>query len=296
MKKFNGLHLFVFLVAYPILLVFSYLPHSLLYLLSDFLSFFLYRIVKFRLKIVRKNLTLCFPVKSFSEIKKIERKFYQHFSDLMVEMIKNFSISKKEMLKRYKFKNIELINDEEKKGKSTILILGHFSNWEGMLTIGSHLIGNSYGIYTPLTNKFFERKMTESREKYGSFLLSRYKTYDFIKSMKESKDYGLFGFIGDQSPKKDSKSYLRTFMGVKVPVFTGAERIAKKYNFPIFYCQINRIKRGFYKAEISALAKKPSQYKENEITDLFFDRLEKQIRQNPSEYLWTHNRFKHMVK
>ena len=296
MKKFNGLHLFVFLVTYPILLVFSYFPHFLLYLLSDFLSFFLYRIVKFRLKIVRKNLTLCFPIKSFNEIKKIERKFYQHFSDLMVEMIKNFSISKKEMLKRYKFKNIELINDEEKKGKSTILILGHFSNWEGMLTIGGHLIGNSYGIYTPLTNKFFERKMTESREKYGSFLLSRYKTYDFIKSMKNSKDYGLFGFIGDQSPKKDSKSYLRTFMGVKVPVFTGAERIAKKYNFPIFYCQINRVKRGFYKAEITPLAKKPLEYNDNEITNLFFDRLEEEIKQNPAEYLWTHNRSKYMVK
>tara|TARA_X000001036_G_scaffold105202_2_gene98337 strand:- start:1734 stop:2459 length:726 start_codon:yes stop_codon:yes gene_type:complete len=240
-------------------------------------------------------LTLSFPKKSFREIKKIERKFYNHFSDLMVEMIKNFSISKNEMLKRYNFKNIELINNEEKKGKSTILLLGHFSNWEGMLTIGSHLIGNAYGIYTPLTNKYFEKKMTMSREKYGSFLLSRYKTFDFIESMKSSNDYGLLGFIGDQSPKKDSKSYVRAFMGTKVPVFTGAERIAKKYNFPIFYCQINRVKRGFYEAEISTLVEKPLEFKDNEITNLFFNKLEKQIAQNPSEYLWTHNRFKHMV-
>lgn len=273
----------------------SYLPHSVLYLLSDLLSFFLYRVVKFRLKIVRKNLNLSFPKKSISEIKKIERKFYIHFSDLMVEMIKNFSISKNEMLKRYNFKNIELINNEEKKRKSTILLLGHFSNWEGMLTIGSHLIGNAYGIYTPLTNKYFEKKMTISREKYGSFLLSRYKTFEFIESMKSSNDYGLLGFIGDQSPKKDSKSYVRTFMGTKVPVFTGAERIAKNYNFPIFYCQINRVKRGFYEAEISVLAMKPLEYKENEITNLFFNKLERQIVKNPSEYLWTHNRFKHMV-
>ncbi|MFL2590286.1 MAG: lysophospholipid acyltransferase family protein [Flavobacteriaceae bacterium] len=289
------MHLFVFLLTYPLLLFLSYLPHSVLYLLSDLLSFFLYRVVKFRLKIVRKNLNLSFPKKSISEIKKIERKFYIHFSDLMVEMIKNFSISKNEMLKRYNFKNIELINNEEKKRKSTILLLGHFSNWEGMLTIGSHLIGNAYGIYTPLTNKYFEKKMTISREKYGSFLLSRYKTFEFIESMKSSNDYGLLGFIGDQSPKKDSKSYVRTFMGTKVPVFTGAERIAKNYNFPIFYCQINRVKRGFYEAEISVLAMKPLEYKENEITNLFFNKLERQIVKNPSEYLWTHNRFKHMV-
>ena len=270
----------VFLLTYPLLLFLSYLPHSILYLLSDFLSFFLHRIAKFRLQIVRKNLTLCFPKKSSKYIKKIEREFYVHFSDLMVEMIKNFSISKSEMLKRYKFKNIELINNEERKRKSTILLLGHFSNWEGMLTIGSHLVGNAYGIYTPLTNKYFEKKMTKSREKYGSFLLSRYKTFDFIESMKSSNDYGLLGFIGDQSPRKESKSYVRSFMGTNVPVFTGAERIAKKNDFPIFYCQINRVKRGFYEAEISALALKPLQFKENEITDLFFDRLEKQIRKS----------------
>ena len=156
-------------------------------------------------------------------------------------------------------------------------------------------IGNAYGIYTPLTNKYFEKKMTMSREKYGSFLLSRYKTFDFIESMKSSNNYGLLGFIGDQSPKKDSKSYVRAFMGTKVPVFTGAERIAKNYNFPIFYCQINRVKRGFYEAEISVLAMNPLEYKDNEITDLFFNKLERQIVQNPSEYLWTHNRFKHMV-
>jgi len=295
LKKIIGLHLIVFLFTYPLLLFLSYIPHSVLYLLSDFLSFLLYRIVKFRLKTVRKNLTLCFPKKTSSEIKELERKFYTHFSDLMVEMIKNFSVSKKEMLKRYRFKNIKLINDQEKKGKSTILILGHFSNWEGMLTIGSHLIGNAYGIYTPLTNKYFEKKMTESREKFGSFLLSRYKTFDFIESINNSNDFGLLGFIGDQSPKRQSKSYIRNFMGVKVPVFTGAERIAKKYNYPVFYCQINRIKRGFYEAEIFALALNPLDYKENEITNLFFDKLEKQIIKKPSEYLWSHNRFKYMI-
>ena len=290
------MHLFVFLLTYPLLISLSFLPHSVLYILSDFLSYFLYRVVKFRLKVVRKNLRLCFPKKSITEIKELEKKFYVHFSDLMVEMIKNFSISKNEMLRRYKFKNIELINNEERKGKSTILLLGHFSNWEGMLTIGSHLLGNAYGIYTPLTNKYFENKMTKSREKYGSFLLSRYKTFEFIESMNSSNNFGLLGFIGDQSPRRDSKSYVRSFMGVKVPVFTGAERISKKYNYPVFYCQIKRIRRGFYEAEISTLAINPLEYKENEITNLFFNKLEKQIKQNPHEYLWTHNRFKYMVE
>ena len=84
-------------------------------------------------------------------------------------------------------------------------------------------------------------------------------------------------------------------MGVKVPVFTGAERIAKKYNYPVFYCQINRVKRGFYEAKITALAIKPNEFKKNAITDLFFEKLEQQIKKKPSEYLWTHNRFKYLI-
>ena len=164
-----------------------------------------------------------------------------------------------------------------------------------MVTIGSHLIGNAYGAYTPLTNKYFQKKIKTSREKYGSFLLSRYKIFEFVESLKKSKDYGLLGFIGDQSPKKKSKSYHRNFMGVKVPVFTGAERIAKKYNYPVFYCQINRVKRGFYEATITALAPKPNEFKKNAITDLFFEKLEQQIKKKPSEYLWTHNRFKYLI-
>ena len=289
------MHLFIFLFSYPLLILISFLPYKILYLISDLLSFFLYRIIQFRLKIVRKNLTLSFPKKTLNQIINIEKKFYDHLSDLIVEMIKNFSISKDEMLTRYKFKNMELIHNQEKKKKSTILILGHFSNWEGMVTIGSHLIGNSYGAYTPLTNKYYQKKIKTSRQKYGSFLLSRYKIFEFVESLKKSKDFGLLGFIGDQSPKKESKSYFRNFMGVKVPVFTGAERIAKKYNYPVFFCKIKRIKRGFYEAEISTLALKPLEFKKNRITDLFFKKLEEQIKKKPSEYLWTHNRFKYMI-
>ena len=111
------MHLFIFLFSYPLLILISFLPYKILYLISDLLSFFLYRIIKFRLKIVRKNLTLSFPKKTLNQIINIEKKFYDHLSDLIVEMIKNFSISKDEMLTRYKFKNMELIHNQEKKKK-----------------------------------------------------------------------------------------------------------------------------------------------------------------------------------
>ena len=271
----------------------SILPYPLLYALSDFLSFLLYRVFRFRLKVVRKNLKLSFPDRSQAELLQIEKDFYKHLCDVFMEMAKNLTISEKEIKKRFVFENMELINAHEEKGESTILLLGHYSNWEGMLSIGYHLLGKGYGVYSPLKNKYFNNLISKSREKHKAYLLSRFKTIDFIRSNEKNGHYGLYGFINDQSPRLKPKNYWRPFMGIVVPVFTGADRLAKEFNFPVYYTEINRVKRGHYIAKVSLLVKDPSQCKENEITDLFTAKLEAQINKDPSQYLWSHNRFKH---
>ena len=271
----------------------SLLPYPLLYGTSNVLSFILYRVVGFRLKVVRKNLKLCFPEYTREERRAIERKFYKNLSDVFLEMAKNLTISEKQIKKRFKFENMELINAHEQRKESTILLLGHYSNWEGMLSIGYHLIGKAYGVYSPLSNKYMDRLISRSRKKHKALLLSRYKTIEFIRANAKEKNYALYGFINDQSPRVRPKNYWRTFMGVNVPVFTGAERLAKEFNFPVYYAEINRTKRGYYTAEVSLLVKDPSLCEQNEITDLFTAKLEEQIKRDPSQYLWSHNRFKH---
>ena len=188
---------------------------------------------------------------------------------------------------------MELINAHEKNGQSTILLLGHYSNWEGMLSIGYHLMGKGYGVYAPLSNKYFNRLISKSREKHKAYLLSRFETMAFIRENEKKGNYALYGFINDQSPRMRPRLYWRTFLGVKVPVFKGAENLAKEFNFPVYFTEINREKRGYYTATVSLIADDPSKFKDNEITDLYIERLEAQIRKDPTQYLWSHNRFKH---
>ena len=289
----SPLQLLIFLIAYPLLMTVSILPYPLLYGLSDGLSFLLHRVVKFRLKTVRLNLELSFPELSVQERKAIEKKFYQHLCDVFLEMAKNLTISEKEIKKRFVFKNMELINAHEKKGQSTILLLGHFSNWEGMLSIGYHLLGKGYGVYAPLSNKYFNNFISKSREKHKAYLLSRFETMEFIRQNEKEGNYALYGFINDQSPRMRPRLYWREFLGVKVPVFKGAENLAKEFNFPVYFTEINRERRGYYTATVSCITENPSDCEDNEITDRFIDRLEAQIRKDPSQYLWSHNRFKH---
>ena len=84
--------------------------------------------------------------------------------------------------------------------------------------------------------------------------------------------------------------------GVKVPVFTGSERIAKEHDIPVVFGKMVKIKRGYYKVVVEMISEFPRTYKDFDITDIYIDKVEKQIRENPEYYFWTHNRFKHKDK
>ncbi len=286
------MHLLIYLLSYPLIRIISLLPFRLVYFFSNILSFFLYNIFKYRLKTVRRNLKLVFPHKNINQIVKIEKDFYRHFADITFESIKAFGMSKSEMKSRYKYENIELLNRIQEKNKNIILICGHYSNFEWLLSIGYNVKGNGYGIFTPMTNKYFNKLFERIRRKHNAYLISRYKVKDFMENL-DTERYHLFGFAADQSPRKIGKSYVNKFLGQKVPIFTGAERFSKEYSLSVVFADITRIKRGFYKTKfVEIVNRNDTKYS---ITDQFLKLLEKQIYRDPSQYFWTHNRFKHLI-
>ena len=290
------MQLIFFLIAYPIIIGVSLLPHFLLYRIADLMYVILYKLIGYRTKVVRKNLNLSFPEKSQDELKIIERAFYRHLCDIFTEMLKALTVTKKQVLKRYQFNNLEIINQYLRKNRGVVLVCGHYSSWEAMLSIGYHLDGKGYAVYAPLSNKYFERLIIKSRAKHLIHLGSRFNVLNDIEMHQKNNITYIYGLAADQSPKLKPKSYWRPFMGIEVPVFTGAERMARQFDLPIVFADINRTKRGYYSLDISLITDKPKETKVNEITDIFTETLEAQIRKDPSQYFWTHNRFKHMGK
>jgi KDO2-lipid IV(A) lauroyltransferase len=246
--------------------------------------------------VVRKNLNLSFPEKNQEELKVIERAFYRHLCDIFIEILKALTVTKKQVLMRYQFNNLEVINQYLRKNRGVVLVCGHYSSWEAMLSIGYHLEGKGYAVYAPLSNKYFERMIVKSRAKHLIHLGSRFDVLQDIEMHQKNNSSYIYGLAADQSHKPKPKSYWRSFMGIEVPVFTGAERMARQFDLPIVFADINRAKRGYYTLDISLITDKPKETKVNEITDIFTETLEAQIRKDPSQYLWTHNRFKHMDK
>ena len=283
-----------FLVLYPFLLLISLLPFSILYILSNIISFTLFYIIGYRRKMIKKNLRLSFPNLNINERNKIERKFYTHMCDIFLEMIKSMTISLSSINNRFRVNNMELLTQFPKNNRSVIIICGHYASYEWMLFLANDFGVSTYGIYTPLSNQYFDKLVKKIRVKHNAYLISRYHTIDTIRKHQHSNHRAVYGFAADQSPYPKKKTYWRSFMGNKVPVFTGAERLAIEHNIPVVYADIKRVDRGFYEVDFKLISDFPKETKKHEITDIFFNLLEESINRDPSQYLWSHNRYKHL--
>ena len=219
----------IYILSYPLIWLLSRLPFRLLYAVSDFLYFILYTLLKYRVKVVRKNLYTAFPFKSEEELLTIERYFYHHFCDTLLEMVKSYGMSEKEMKKRMIFPNLEVLKKYEDQERNIIIMCSHYASYEWLLSLAYYLKHQSYALYTPLSNKYFDKFLQKVRMKHHSYLLSRYTAQREMKKHKDEHKVYSYGFAADQVPN-NQKSYRRPFLGLRVPVFTGAERLGKSFN------------------------------------------------------------------
>ena len=292
------MQLLIFILVYPFIWLLSILPMRILYLISDFLYLILYYVVGYRKKVVRHNLELVFPEKSAEERLVIEKKSFHHFVDIFMEMIKTFTISEKEISKRFVFKNLETLNYFYNNNKSLIIMAMHYANWEWVISISlRNLVSHQgYVAYKMIENKYFNKKMKASRSKFNGIMIPTSELLDLIQKNDINNKLSIYGLLSDQSPLLKKTHYWSDFLGVNVPIHTGAEMLAKKYDYPVLYLHTERVKRGYYESTVEVLAEHPREFKDYEITDIFLHKLEDQIRKEPAYYFWTHNRFKHMDK
>ena len=277
-----------YLFIYPI----SKLPYPLLYLIADFLFVVMYYVAGYRKKVILSNIQHSFPEKTDKEHKEIMRGFYRHFCDFILESIKCFTISEEESLKRFKLTNPEVINQFYDKGQDVIFTGGHYNNWEILaVSIGLQIKTLPLGIYKPLSNPFFDKKMRETREKYRLKLCPTYQVDELIR-----KDYGKPKgtiFAVDQSPSNPKKGYWMMFLHQETPILFGTEKYAKELNLPVLFCEIKKIKRGHYTGTFRVLCETPQETPYGLITQLCTKAVEKQIQKEPQYWLWSHKRWKH---
>lgn len=277
-------------IIYPL----SLLPLRVLYLLSDFAFFILYRVTGYRKAVVLDNLTHAFPEKSPEEIAIIQRRFYKSFCDQWIETVKLLSMSERELNKRMTG-NWEVFEALDAEGKNAYALLGHTYNWEWATVICQYRAPQQFaGIYLPVSNKAFDRLMMKIRSRSGAQLIS-------MKSMKsglqqiQSKRH-IIGMIADQNPSDPDVALWLPFLHREAPFFRGPEAMSRRAKGAVVFAGIKKTSRGHYHIHLEKKWDDASLTSAGEITKAYVAFMEQQLREQPENWLWSHRRWKHKRK
>jgi KDO2-lipid IV(A) lauroyltransferase len=283
-------------VYFLIILPISRLPMGVLYGISDLLFVLMFRLVRYRRKVVAGNLARSFPEKSEEELGRLERDFYRHFCDLVVESFKGFTISDAEIRARFRVLNPEVLDPYFRAGKSVVLSGGHYNNWEWLaVALRQQIPHRAVAIYKPLSNRFLDVKMRETRGKFGLEMLPMREVPEFFRRAAADPRTVPFAMIfgSDQSPGDPRKAHWMRFLNQDTGVVFGTEKYAKEYDLPVFFGVIRKVARGKYAFELSLVTETPREAAPGEIVGEVTRRLEAEIRKDPRYWLWTHRRWKH---
>lgn len=269
------------------------LPFSVLYFISDILYVLIYRVVGYRKKVVRKNLFNSFPDKTKDELRTIEKEFYHHLCDYFVETIKTLRISEEEIKKRMVYTNMELVNDLTKDGNSCFVSMGHYCNWEWLISIGFYLLhGVTQGhVYKRLSSKAFDELFIKIRSRFNPTPIEMRSIYRTIIRNRNEGKVMTIGFLNDQRPKANAEVYWTTFLNQDTCTQTGMERIAAQSGYSVVYLGMKKVKRGYYEGTFSLISEDASKEEKYAITEMYTRKLEETINSDPAYYLWSHNKW-----
>lgn len=284
-------------IGFQLFLLFAYgfarLPVRVLYGLTGFIRVMLHRLLRYRLGVVRQNLRNSFPENTPEQLRKTEKEFYNHLSELFTEYIKMMQVSKKELHDFVAFKNPEVITDLHAQGKSVFLAAGHCGNWEllskRICDITPH---HSIAIYKQLSNPYFDQMVKDARERLETLELVESKTA-YRALARKNKQLNSVIIVADQSPAGNEMNYWTDFLHQDTAFFNGIEKMAKALDYAVVYLESKRIRRGHYEVTASLITAEPKSLPENEITHQYAQMLEQSIKNQPENWLWSHRRWKH---
>lgn len=282
-----------FYIFFVINWLITLLPLSVLYVFSEFLFLVLYYFPSYRRKVVAVNLQKSFPEKSDDELLLLGKKFYRHLADLFVETLKLTHFSSKKLKKRLTISNPELLERLYNSGKDIAVVHSHYNNWEWLCCLPLYSKYKVITIYKPLQNKMFNRFINRLRTRFGIVLTPMNQIIRELVENRVKNVRTIYGFISDQTPAKSEIRYRTTFLNQDTPVFLGIEKIAAKYDMPVVFFNVQKIRRGYYNLTAELLFEHSSGLPEFHITEVHVNRLEALIREKPEYWIWTHRRWKY---
>ena len=284
------------------------LPLRVHYALGHFLAWLAENVIRYRRDVVIHNLTRCFPDKYAWELKPLRKAFYRHFGDLVAETVWFGGCRSAKRLRRQRL--VEVVNPEVishlyEVAPSVVVMYSHCGNWElfgGMMSYNYTdtpfpFDENDYCVvYREMSSKMWDDILRDNRtaplrdrKHFSGYIESK----DIIRYAFTHRDEKkVYNLNTDQRPYFKSPGILDVdFLGQRVQTMAGAAALARKFGMAVAYLGMRPDRRGHYEMRYVPICEDASQMDVQEIMQQYYTLLEKDIREQPENYLWTHQRF-----
>ncbi|MDE6231102.1 MAG: lysophospholipid acyltransferase family protein [Muribaculaceae bacterium] len=285
---------FLYFIYYGVCRSLACLPFRLLYILSDILAFILGRVVGYRRKVVRRNISEVFPQATPERLREIERGFYSQLCDTIVESVKLLHVSDRQLASRIRVEGSDTVQATGEERIPIILFTAHFANWEWVpyiqYTYTEPRISGE--IYKPARDEAFNRLMTKIRNRFPSVLITQHQAYRECLSL--AREYGTFviGFVADHRPNSKIVPLHIEFLGHNTPFNVGGEKIGRKVGARYFYLDITKESRGHYLFRfLPVIPDEKEKEMEYPYTAAYTRLLAANILRQPQLWLWSHRRW-----
>lgn len=287
--------------------LFALLPLKCLYKVGDFIAWFLRSVLKYRYATVAINLARSFPEKKCWEIEPMIKDFYKHLGEVFAETIWVGGRSPKALRKQHlcEITNPEVLNKAYENAPNVAILNSHCGNWEiylGMISYNYHddcpfVFDESKLIlvYKELHNKVWDEvfkrnrfnpvpKNVEIRPPVESSRVLRY-------AFKNKDNKLIYAFPADQYPYEGA-FHLGEFLHQNTYAMKGSMGVAQRLGMAVVYMRMERVERGHYKVTYVNICDDASKFTPEEILKMYYTELEKEIKDNPTNWLWSHKRWK----
>ncbi len=266
------------------------LPWSVLYGLAGACAALAHRI-GYQRRVLEENLRIAFPALDAAGLDAIRRDYYRGFAQVLVEVVKAVRLPAAEIRRRVRIEGLEPVRGELAAGRPVILVAAHQCNWEWMLLALSLELGFPLdAAYKPLVDSWAEREMLKLRTRFGSRLVPAQELLADI--IKRGRTPRAICMVADQEPRTSEHKHWTRFMNRDTAFYMGAEEIARVTRFGVYFVAMRRTARGHYAIGIEPLAPAGETREPGELTERYARRVERQIRESPSDWPWSHKRWK----
>ncbi len=279
-----------YLAVRTLVCLFRFIPLRVLHGVGAFLSFLLQKVFRYRAQTVADNLRRAFPSADTAGAG-WEDRYYRHLADLMLESVKGLTMTRAAMRARFRFRDADQFEPYYRQGRDVLLLGAHQSNWEwGVATFQTAVLHQVVGIYKPLRNKRLDTFLASRRRRWGLQLLPFSQAGRAFAGGRERPR--IVVLIADQRPARPEKAQWVDFFGIRTPFYLGPEKLARRYDLPVFTFTVQRCGSGNYEVRFRLLSDQPRSLPAGALTSRYVARIEADIRRQPTEWLWSHRRWK----